>query len=64
VDPCFEAWVHVGLQDHAGALAALERAYDHDANWLVALKVDPFFDGLRSEPRFQGLLRSMNLPVG
>jgi serine/threonine-protein kinase len=64
VDPCFEAWVHAGIGDSDGALAALERAYDHDANWLVALKVDPFFDDLRSEPRFQKLLRLMNLAEG
>lgn len=64
VDPCFEAWVHVGIGDEDGALAALEGAYDHDANWLVALKVDPFFDDLRSAPRFQKLLRLMNLAEG
>jgi hypothetical protein len=61
VDPCFAAWVHLAIGDGDSALAALERAYDRDANWLVALNVDPFFDGLRSEPRFEDLLRSMNL---
>ncbi len=64
VDPCFEAWVHAGVGETDGALAALERAYDLDANWLVALKVDPFFDDLRSEPQFQKLLRLMNLAEG
>jgi tetratricopeptide (TPR) repeat protein len=61
VDPCFEAWIQVGLGDDDAALAALGRAYDQDANWLVALKVDPFFDDLRSAPGFRDLLRLMNL---
>jgi TolB-like protein/Tfp pilus assembly protein PilF len=61
VDPCFEAWIHTGLGDVENALNALERAYAADANWLVALKVDPFFERLRDEPRFKDLLRRMNL---
>lgn len=62
VDPCFEAWIHVGVGDVDAAVASLERAYDRDANWLLALKVDPFFDGLRSSPGFQDVLRRMDFP--
>ena len=62
VDPCFEAWIHTGIGETDLALSALERALDLDANWLVSLKVDPFFAGLRTDPRFQALLRRLNFP--
>jgi serine/threonine-protein kinase len=62
VDACFEAWIHVAIGDDDGAIAALERAYDQDANWLVSLKVDPFLATLGPDPRFQDLLRRMHLP--
>ena len=62
VDACFEAWIHAGIGDDDGAIAALEEAYDQDANWLVSLKVDPFLAKLRPDPRFQDLLRRMHLP--
>ena len=62
VDACFEAWIHAAIGDYDSAIGALERAYDQDANWLVSLKVDPFFVRLRPDPRFQDLLRRMHLP--
>ena len=60
VDACFEAWIHAGIGERARALDSLEKAYDQDANWLVSLKVDPFLADLRTDPRFQDLLRRMN----
>jgi len=43
------------------AFEYLEKAYqDRDAQ-VVWLRVDPFFDQLRSDPRFDALLRRMNL---
>ena len=46
------------------ALEWLEKAFEaHDAN-MPSISVDPIFDDLRDEPRFQDLLRRMNLPLG
>ena len=43
------------------ALEWLEKAYEeHDSN-MPYLSVDPIFDDLRDDPRFQDLLRKMNL---
>jgi len=44
------------------ALVWLERAYEeHDAN-MPYISADPIFDDLRNYPRFQDLLKKMNLP--
>jgi tetratricopeptide (TPR) repeat protein len=56
------AHYHLGLGDREQALTELERAYE-DRSWLVALlKVDPLFDELRAEPRFQALLQRLKFP--
>jgi TolB-like protein/DNA-binding winged helix-turn-helix (wHTH) protein/Flp pilus assembly protein TadD len=60
--PCDVAMFYAGLGDKNMALAWLERAFDERFPGMVVLKVEPFFDTLRSEPRFQALLRRMNFP--
>jgi len=55
-------YTRAGKNDEA--LEWLEKAYEeHDGN-MPYLSVDPIFDGLRDDPRFQDMLRRMNLPVG
>jgi hypothetical protein len=44
------------------AMAWLERAYEEHAPDLVWAKADPSFDPLRSDPRFQDLLRRIGFP--
>ncbi|MGB7846861.1 MAG: winged helix-turn-helix domain-containing protein [Candidatus Acidiferrum sp.] len=45
------------------ALEWLERAYQERDVYAPLWRVHPAFDPLRSEPRFQALLRKMNLPM-
>ena len=47
--------------DKDQAVVMLEHAYDRHELWLVYLKVDPAWDNLRSDPRFQNLLRRLGL---
>jgi TolB-like protein/Tfp pilus assembly protein PilF len=56
------AIVYVGLGEKAQAFSWLQKAYEERATELVFLKADPRFDPLRSDPRFQDLIRRMNFP--
>ncbi len=51
------AVVHAGLGDRGRAFEWLERAYREREGILIPLNVDPFFDGLRDDPRFTELVR-------
>jgi TolB-like protein/DNA-binding winged helix-turn-helix (wHTH) protein/tetratricopeptide (TPR) repeat protein len=62
IRPGWVAEVYAGLGENDESFRWLERAYtDRDA-WLALLKVWPPFDGLRSDPRFDDLLRRMKFP--
>jgi tetratricopeptide (TPR) repeat protein len=60
--PGWVAEVYIGLGDKDEAMRWLEQAYKERDIWLALLKVWPRFDPLRSDPRFQDLLRRMNFP--
>ncbi len=61
VSPYHTALVYVALGERDAALAWLEKAYN-DHFWMTAfLKVDPRLDSLRSDSRFQDLLRRVGL---
>ena len=58
VSPYDVAAIYAALGEKEQTLEWLERAYEDRSGWLALwLKVDPRFDRLRSEPRFQNILR-------
>jgi len=63
VSPYCFALIHEGLGEKDRAFAWLEEAVVTHDIWLVWLKTDPRFDGLRPEPRFQNLLSRVGLPA-
>jgi TolB-like protein/DNA-binding winged helix-turn-helix (wHTH) protein/Tfp pilus assembly protein PilF len=56
IDPASISLAYLGFGDRKEALTWLEKAYDQHSNVMATLKVDPAFDSLRDDPRFQRLL--------
>ena len=52
---------YLGLGESEEAFAWLEQAYKEQSNILQFLKVHPFFDPVRDDPRFKGLLHRVGL---
>jgi len=61
VDP-FNLAIAYARLDKNRAIAWLEKAYEGRSPWMAFMNVQPFLDPLRSDPRFQDLLRGMNFP--
>ena len=57
ITPYHIALVYNGLNERDKTLAWLERAYEQRSPRMVFLKVEPKWNNLRDDPRFQNLLR-------
>jgi tetratricopeptide (TPR) repeat protein len=55
----YRARIYTGLGEKDKAIEWLEKGYDDRS--INAIKVEPSYDPLRSDPRFADLLRRMNL---
>ncbi|HEX8773554.1 MAG TPA: protein kinase [Pyrinomonadaceae bacterium] len=62
VSPLYIATIHTGLGERDQAIEWLYKAYDARHPGLVLIKVDPMFDSLRDDQRFQELLRRFDRP--
>ena len=56
------AEIYAALGDKDEAFRLLEKAYEEHSSNMPFLAVDPFWDGIRSDPRYADLLRRMGLP--
>lgn len=61
LSPYLPAVFYAGIGDTERALEWLERAYQERAANLVFLKVEPLFDSMRDDPRFQRLVERVGL---
>jgi TolB-like protein/DNA-binding winged helix-turn-helix (wHTH) protein/Tfp pilus assembly protein PilF len=61
IDPILVAQMYLGMGNNDQAMVWLEKAYAQRSNSLTALKVDPLYDPLRADPRFENLLRRVGL---
>jgi TolB-like protein/Tfp pilus assembly protein PilF len=52
---------YLGLSENEEAFAWLEQAYKEQSNILQWLKVHPYFDSIREDPRFKDLLHRVGL---
>ena len=62
VPPVLVAKSCVRVGDKECAFEWLERGFDERDDLMVNLKVEPVFDGIRSDPRFQDLVRRVGIP--
>jgi hypothetical protein len=63
VAPYTFALIHLGLGEKDQALQFLERDYeDRDGYNIALVKVDPFLDPLRGDPRFEALVQRVFAP--
>jgi tetratricopeptide (TPR) repeat protein len=61
VDASYIAGAYLGVGHKDEAIAWLEKGYAQHSNAMTTLKVEPAYDPLRSDPRFQELLRRVGL---
>ncbi len=62
VSPYALAVILTALGDKAHAIDELERGYDEAGFYISLIKVDPLFDDLRGDPRFEALVQKVIAP--
>ena len=57
VSPLYSAIVYAGLKENDKAIEYLNKAYEARHPGLVLIRIEPMFDGLRSDERFKQLIK-------
>ena len=63
VSPWDLSFVYAALGDKARAIQMLDKSIDQKVGWVTSLGVDPGFDSLRTDPRFEKLKQRVGIPV-
>jgi TolB-like protein/DNA-binding winged helix-turn-helix (wHTH) protein/Tfp pilus assembly protein PilF len=62
VSPWDLSFVYAALGDKARAIQMLDKSIDEKVGWVTSLGVDPGFDSLRDDPRFEKLKQRVGIP--
>jgi serine/threonine protein kinase len=57
------ASLHASLDERGSAIEYLRKAYENREGSMLLLKVEPEFEAMHSDPRFQELVRLIGLPL-
>lgn len=62
VEPYFIAWAYTGLMEKNRAMDFLDKACEARSGFMrMLIKVDPWFDNLRLDPRFVAILKKIGM---
>ncbi len=61
--PVQRAFIHIGYGAYEEAIELLEQAVQEQSWFIIFLKIEPWYDPLRNETRFQRLIEKMNFPM-
>jgi TolB-like protein/Tfp pilus assembly protein PilF len=61
VPPATLAWLFILLGDNEAAIPWMSRAFEERSNAMAYIDVDPAWDGLRQDPRFQAMVARTGL---
>jgi len=59
VSPIFIAMDYAELGDHDKVVEWLNKAYVDRSGWLLELEIDPTWNKVRTDPRFQSIVRQV-----
>jgi len=62
VAPYWIAMIYVGLDENDNAFKWFEKAYEERSWFLIFIKMDPWMDSVRSDPRYISLIRRIGFP--
>jgi hypothetical protein len=59
--PFFTALIHFRLGENDRGFALMDKGMEDGDHWVEFIKVFPAFDGVRSDPRYAELIRTLRL---
>jgi serine/threonine-protein kinase len=59
---CQRSFIHISLGEYEKALDLLQKAYDEQSWFLIFMQIEPWYDPIRQDPRFQKIQEKMLFP--
>ena len=60
--PVQRAFVHLGIGEYDEAIQLLEQAYKERSWFLIFIQIEPWYDPIRNDKRFNDIIGRMEFP--